>query len=411
VNKARRQGSCASPLPDESLFLLVRLIFRRTPVFIDMSRLSTMGSNSSPKNPDVVITAGTLNIAKTIEHDGQAKAGTKTMLMAHFVSHERGIAKYAQEEARCHYCQFRKFSTHEKYPIAIINNVDEDGLPETFRFVDRVVPSANIPVTEEEFITGCECDADYEDHCVFETCSCMGDIDSSQIQCKVKVNAYHKTGLLRTAYLKGRFPLYECGPKCTCGPECPNRVVQRGRTVPLQIFKTKDGRGWGKVFSPIPRSSFTNLLLGVKAVGPIIKGHFVDCYFGELLTQEEAQVRRDGAASVQQKDVYLFALDKFTDPNAADERLHVPYEIDGEFMSGPTRFINHSCDPNLRIFAVVKHSADQPFHGLAFFAVKDITENTELTFDYLDGVTDGVVDNKQKRKCLCGAKRCRGYLF
>lgn len=156
--------------------------------------------------------------------------------------------------------------------------------------------------------------------------------------------------------------------------------------------------------------SWANLLLGVKTLSSIERGHFVDCYFGELLTPQEAQARRDQAHSAQQKDVYLFALDKFTDKDSADTRLHAPFEIDGEFMSGPTRFINHSCEPNLRIFAVVKHNADQPFHSLAFFALDNIERDSELTFDYLDGITDED-DNKEKKKCLCGAKACRGYLF
>lgn len=148
---------------------------------------------------------------------------------------------------------------------------------------------------------------------------------------------------------------------------------------------------------------------GVKTLSPIKRGFFVDCYFGELLTAEEAEARRDAASSVQKKDIYLFALDKFSSPDAADHRLHSVFEIDGEFMSGPTRFINHSCEPNLRIFATVKHLADQPFHSLAFFAIKDISMGTELTFDYLDGITDG--NGKEKVKCLCGARKCRGYLF
>ncbi|KUJ07997.1 SET domain-containing protein [Mollisia scopiformis] len=311
------------------------------------------------------------------------------MAAAHLVCHENGLEKYAEEEKRCHYCQFRRFSTHYEFPISINNDVDNEGLPESFQFVNKVVPSADVPLIAEEFVSSCECVAD---HCVTQNCTCLSDIDASRLP-GLKKNAYHATGQLRSAYLNGHYPIYECGDKCKCGQNCPNRVVQRGRTVCLQIFKTDDGRGWG-----------------VKTLSPIIRGYFVDCYFGELLTPDEAQARRDQASSVQQKDVYLFALDKFTDIRSPDPRLHAPYEIDGEFISGPTRFINHSCDPNLRIFAVVKNSADQPFHSLAFFALENIAPNTELTFDYLDGIT-GDGDDKEKTKCLCGAENCRGYLF
>lgn len=46
-------------------------------------------------------------------------------------------------------------------------------------------------------------------------------------------------------YLDTREPIYECHDGCSCDQECPNRVVERGRKVMLQIFRTDDGRGWG----------------------------------------------------------------------------------------------------------------------------------------------------------------------
>lgn len=53
------------------------------------------------------------------------------------------------------------------------------------------------------------------------------------------------TGLLVTAYLEERWPIYECNDNCACGPICKSRLVQKGRTVGLEIFKTKN-RGWGE---------------------------------------------------------------------------------------------------------------------------------------------------------------------
>ncbi|KAG4427183.1 Histone-lysine N-methyltransferase, H3 lysine-9 specific dim-5, partial [Cadophora sp. M221] len=104
----------------------------------------------------------------------------------------------------------------------------------------------------------------------------------------------------------------------------------------------------------------------LRSTEDIKRGQFVGSYVGELITSQEALMRRDAASSFSHKDVYLFALDKFSDPKSQDPRLRDdPYEIDGEFFSGPTRFINHSCDPNLRIFAVVTDHANKPFHGLS----------------------------------------------
>lgn len=63
--------------------------------------------------------------------------------------------------------------------------------------------------------------------------------------------SYHsngaKAGLLRGDKLNSLDPIYECHEGCHCdGALCPNRVVERGRQVPLQIFRTTDNRGWGE---------------------------------------------------------------------------------------------------------------------------------------------------------------------
>lgn len=91
-------------------------------------------------------------------------------------------------------------------------------------------------------------------------------------------------------------------------------------------------------------------------------------------------------------------------------------EVDGEFLSGPTRFINHSCEPNLRIFARVGDHADKHIHDLALFAIREIAAGEELTFDYVDGVTEDGAEMERGNgahmtKCLCGSRKCRGFLW
>ena len=158
---------------------------------------------------------------------------------------------------------------------------------------------------------------------------------------------------------------------------------------------------------------------GVRSTVDIKCGQFVDKYIGEVMTAYQANYRRNKSQLAQKKDVYLFALDKFSDDKSPDERLRgPPLEVDGEFMSGPTRFINHSCEPNLRIFARVGDHSNKHVHDLAFFAIEDIPAGTELTFDYVDGVEEdnhNDINDAHKRKdmtkCLCGSSHCRGYLW
>ena len=89
--------------------------------------------------------------------------------------------------------------------------------------------------------------------------------------------------------------------------------------------------------------------------------------------------------------------------------------IDGEFKGGVTRFINHSCDPNLAIFAVSFYRGNPKIYELAFFALEDIPAFTELTFDYREE-QDGQDDEESSpsngiARCLCGAKNCRQWLW
>ncbi|KAJ8116771.1 hypothetical protein ONZ43_g4362 [Nemania bipapillata] len=335
------------------------------------------------------------------------------------------------EKHLCHWCQIRAFATHARYPITIVNNEDDTMIQPTFRFMESSIRANNIEPTKKEFLTGCECDEDED--CQYNTCTCLQDIEDGssadeeeeeegdddeegpkpvsedgykamQDFFRKKVYAYHsdgtRTGRLRSKVLTSRDPIYECHESCVCGVDCPNRVVEKGRKLPLQIFRTKT-RGWG-----------------VRSTVDIKKGQFVDKYMGEIITGQEANQRRAQSHIAQKKDVYLFALDKFSNPESFDERLRgPPVEVDGEFISGPTRFVNHSCNPNLRIFARVGDHADKHIHELAFFAIQNIPRGEELTFDYVDGVDDSDMDaldpDKQKdmTRCLCGSKNCRGYLW
>lgn len=284
-------------------------------------------------------------------------------------------------------------------------------LNKDFRFIDHSIVADDVPVAEESFRTGCAC-ADDED-CMYSTCDCLDEMapdsdedanEPSGARPRRKRFAYHssgaKAGLLRSRILHSREPIYECHEGCNCSPQCPNRVVERGRTVPLQIFRTPD-RGWG-----------------VRCPVDIKKGQFVDRYLGEIITSEEADRRRAESKISRRKDVYLFALDKFSDPDSLEPLLAAPpLEVDGEWMSGPTRFINHSCEPNMRIFARVGDHADKHIHDLALFAIRDIPRGEELTFDYVDGLEEMDSDAndpskmKDMTKCLCKTKSCRGFLW
>lgn len=63
--------------------------------------------------------------------------------------------------------------------------------------------------------------------------------------------------------LRAGLPIYECNSRCSCGYECPNRVVQKGIRYDLCIFRTDDGRGWGvRTLEKIRKNSFVMEYVG-----------------------------------------------------------------------------------------------------------------------------------------------------
>lgn len=75
---------------------------------------------------------------------------------------------------------------------------------------------------------------------------------------------------------------------------------------------------------------------------------------------------------------------------------------DGVFfdMVDQTRWVNHSCDPNV----VVEAGITRQGNGWAQLqALRDIEPGDELFFDY-------ALPEALKEKCYCGAKTCRGWI-
>jgi [histone H3]-lysine9 N-trimethyltransferase SUV39H len=216
--------------------------------------------------------------------------------------------------------------------------------------------------------------------------------------------------ILQKFYREERYPIYECNQHCNCGPVCKSRVVQKGRRVPLVIFKTPN-RGWG-----------------VKCDEDLRKGEFIDTYLGEVITNDEADRREETS---KDKSSYLYSLDKFVGDYGAPETNKKCYVVDGQYIGSVTRFINHSCEPNCRQYTVSYNKHDLWVYQLAFFAYEDIPAGTELTFDYQDKdeeeeedvvkrreeeklkeADEGDDEEKPERvKCNCGAKKCQGWLW
>ena len=118
-----------------------------------------------------------------------------------------------------------------------------------------------------------------------------------------------------------------------------------------------------------------------------MSGGFVCEYVGELISDAEAEQREN--------DSYLFDL---------ENRDGDTFCIDANKFGNVTRFINHSCAPNLVPVKVFTSHQDLRFPHIAMFASKDIKKGDVLGFDY--GEKFWVIKHKEFT-CWCGLEKCK----
>lgn len=189
--------------------------------------------------------------------------------------------------------------------------------------------------------------------------------------------------------------VFECTSNCHCGPRCPNRTSQQPRDVVLQVFKTPDC-GWA-----------------VKTASYLPKGKVLGMFVGTLISRERAEAleksrRREWAhrddpavrrcsSFILDRRGYIFDLDCRElegegqapgDPPSSPSRPRVNrklYSIDAWACGNWTRFINHSCQPNMKVYTAYHdpYDHDNPPPGkLIFVTTRDIRVGEELTIDY-----------------------------
>lgn len=279
-------------------------------------------------------------------------------------------------------------------PLRVANSRNHEPPPEEFEYITAFRYGAGVPRPDPAFLTGCGCQAGAD--CGTAACEC-----ATQAR-QAHAGNYTSQGRLRI--VPGRQPfIYECNQSCACGragsdsSRCLNRVIQRGRTVPLEIFQMGDARGWA-----------------VRALSHIPAGTFIDLYYGEIITDQEADDRFHTAYGGDGRALYLFDLDF-----SAEHNTKADYTVDSYRCGSVSRFLNHSCSPNLLVVPCFIDHIDQSLHFVAFFAARDIRPDQELTFDYTSerykkrapGRPRATVYAAGHIECLCGAPNCRRFVY
>lgn len=172
--------------------------------------------------------------------------------------------------------------------------------------------------------------------------------------------------------------LIECADSCNCGLDCVTRVVQRGRQIPILIFRTID-RGWS-----------------VRTMVNILANTFVMEYVGVVITLEKAK---------KSSPTYQFEMDACIDS---------AFVVDALTHGNEARFVNHSCNPNMVVRGVFSDRFDKRYHRIAYFSSRVIEKGEELTINYFSKLNDDeykrITKKRSYKSCFCNSSNCRGFI-
>ncbi|KAF8342146.1 uncharacterized protein EI90DRAFT_1305955 [Cantharellus anzutake] len=125
-------------------------------------------------------------------------------------------------------------------------------------------------------------------------------------------------------------------------------------------------------------------------------------------------VTRDSFHDDEPGELYAFDIDV---GEAEVNRQFTRYSVDATHCGNWTRFINHSCDPNILVYsAAVEVPPSMGLSRIVFAACRDIPPMQEFSFDYSPAAQHMIdrhshTSNHDKIPCRCGTSSCRGFLF
>ncbi|XP_074348580.1 histone-lysine N-methyltransferase family member SUVH9-like [Apium graveolens] len=253
----------------------------------------------------------------------------------------------------------------ENVPITLFNDIDGNHEPLEH---DYLVKSF-IPLHVHQYGNGCQC---------LSACS----KDCSCIRKNGGQFAYDRDGIL----IQGKPLIFECGPYCSCLPNCRNRVTQRGVRHRLEVFRS--GTGWG-----------------VRSLDYILAGSFICEYAGVVLTNELAQLLSMGGNNLVYPRRFTESWKEWGDlsqisPNyvqpSVPEIPPLDFALDVSTLRNVASYISHSRSPNVMVQFVLYDHNNLMFPRLMLFATETIPPFRELTLDY-----GGVADESSPKFAIC----------
>ncbi|KAL0004718.1 hypothetical protein SO802_012279 [Lithocarpus litseifolius] len=244
-------------------------------------------------------------------------------------------------------------------------------------------------------------------------CNCKGKCTNAEKCSCARLNGsdfpyvHHDGGRL----VEPRDIVFECGPRCGCGPSCLNRTSQRGLKYQLEVYRTKD-KGWAVrsrdlIPSGAPVCEYIGILRKSDELDNVSGNDYIfdiDCW---------QTMNGIGGRERRLRDVSIPSSNHAKERNDHISETGPEFCIDAGLYGNVARFINHSCEPNLFVQCVLSSHHDVRLARVVLFAADNILPMQELTYDYgyeLDSVTgpDGKI---KELPCYCGTADCRKRLY
>lgn len=294
--------------------------------------------------------------------EGQAKMGSAVLKEA------REIKKIGLD-VKPMYCLSVDIShKRENVPIRLFNDIDDNQEPLYYEYL----PKTTFPqfvFHQSGNATGCECVEACTDGCF----------------CSMKNGGefpYNLQGLL----VRGRPLIFECGPFCSCPPNCRNRVAQKGIRHRLEVFRSAQ-TGWG-----------------VRSLDLIQAGAFICEYTGVILTREQAQILTMNGDSLIYPNRFSDRWAEWGDlsqiytDHVRPSYPSIPpldYSLDVSTMRNVACYMSHSSSPNVFVQYVLYDHNNLMFPHVMLYAMENIPPLRELSIDY------GIADEWTGKLSIC----------
>lgn len=218
--------------------------------------------------------------------------------------------------------------------------------------------------------------------------------------------------------------IFECSKYCSCNKNLCNYHLLGWRDVKMVGESDLIVKRYKKQFK---HSKEEIIMWGLMTDVKIPKNALVIEYVGEIISKNEADLRGkyydsigknylfDLTMSVEYKGENkfgaIFCIDNYMKYRKVEEKKKLlsdfPLCIDGFYYGNLSRFINHSCNPNLQVLSIHVENREILLPRVILFSTREIQAGEELTFDY----NCYPLSTDKELKCACGEPECRGFIY